>query len=44
MIVVADNTADPNYYIWDGESWSNGANIDIPTVGRPYWIELAHRP
>lgn len=44
MVVAADNTADPNYYVWNGSNWSNGVNIDIPTTGRPYWIELASHP
>ncbi len=44
IVVAADGTADPNYYVWNGSSWSSGTNIDVPTTGRPYWIELASRP
>jgi len=44
IVVAADGSADPNYYVWNGTSWSGATNIDIPTTGRPYWIELASRP
>ncbi len=44
IVVAADGSADPNYYVWNGTSWASGVNIDIPTTGRPYWIELASRP
>ncbi len=44
IVVVADNSADPDYYTWNGTSWSWPTNIDIPTTGRPYQIELASRP
>jgi hypothetical protein len=44
IVVVADNSADPNYHVWNGTSWSASTNIDIPTTGRPFQIELASRP
>ncbi|MBP7823310.1 hypothetical protein KA050_03090, partial [Candidatus Gracilibacteria bacterium] len=44
VVVVADNSADPNYHVWNGTSWSASTNIDIPTTGRPFQIELASRP
>lgn len=44
IIIVADNSADPDYYVWNGTSFSGPTNIDIPTTGRPYQIELASRP
>lgn len=43
-MIVADNTADPDYYVWNGTSWTGPTNIDIPTTGRPFQIELASRP
>ena len=44
IVIVADNSADPNYHVWNGTSWTASANIDIPTTGRPLQIELASRP
>lgn len=44
IVVVADNSADPDYYVWNGTNWSWPTNIDIPTTGRPFQIELASRP
>jgi hypothetical protein len=44
IVIVADNTADPDYYVWNGTSWTGPTNIDIPTTGRPLQIELASRP
>lgn len=44
IVVVADNTADPDYYVWNGTSWTGPTNIDIPTTGRPFQIEVASRP
>ncbi len=41
IVVSGDGTADPNYHVWDGSTWSLNNNIDIPTTGRPNWIELA---
>lgn len=41
IVVTGDGSADPNYHVWDGDSWSLGNNIDIPTTGRPNWIEMA---
>jgi hypothetical protein len=43
IVVVADNSADPDYYVWNGTSWTGPTNIDIPTTGRPLQIELASR-
>lgn len=43
IIIVADGTADPDYYVWNGTSFSGPTNIDIPTTGKPYQIELASR-
>lgn len=43
IVIVADNTADPDYYVWNGTSWTGPTNIDIPTTGRPLQIELASR-
>lgn len=41
----ANGSADPDYRIWDGISWSFPAtNIDIPTTGEVRWIELAPHP
>ncbi len=44
IVVVADNSADPDYYVWNGTSWTGPTNIDIPTTGRPLQIEVASRP
>jgi hypothetical protein len=44
IVVVADNSADPDYYVWNGTSWTGPTNIDIPTTGRPLQIEIASRP
>lgn len=44
IVVYNDATADPNYRVWNGTSWSGETNIDIPTTGRPNWIELASSP
>lgn len=44
VVVSGDGTADPNYYVWNGSSWASGVDINIPTTGIPYTIELASRP
>lgn len=44
IVVAGDGTADPNYHVWNGTSWASGVDINIPTTGIPYWIELASRP
>lgn len=44
IIVAGDGSADPNYYVWNGSSWASGVDVNIPTTGVPYWIELASRP
>ncbi|MBP9816454.1 MAG: hypothetical protein KBD05_00250 [Candidatus Pacebacteria bacterium] len=41
IVVSGDGSADPNYHVWNGSTWSLNNNIDIPTTGRPHWIELA---
>lgn len=43
-MVASDGTADPNYHVWNGTSWASGVDINIPTTGVPYFIELASRP
>ncbi len=44
IVVAGDGTADPNYYVWNGSNWASGVDINIPTTGVPYWIELASKP
>ena len=45
IIVYSDGSADPDYKVWNGTGWSeNGADINIPTIGIPYWIEMAADP
>ncbi|MCJ7804410.1 hypothetical protein MUP35_01615, partial [Patescibacteria group bacterium] len=44
IVVYGDGTADPDYKVWNGTSWSGATNIDIPNTGRPNFIELASRP
>lgn len=41
IIVYADNTADPNYKVWNGSTWSSATNIDIPTTGQIRWLKMA---
>lgn len=43
VVVAGDGTADPNYYVWNGTSWASGVDINIPTTGVPYYIELASK-
>jgi hypothetical protein len=43
IVVAGDGTADPNYYVWNGSSWASGVDINIPTTGVPYFIELASK-
>ena len=40
----ANGSADPDYVIWDGTSWSAATNINIPTTGEVRWLELAPHP
>lgn len=44
IVVTGDGTADPNYHVWNGTSWTGPTNIDIPTTGIPGYIELASKP
>jgi hypothetical protein len=44
IVVTGDGTADPNYHVWNGTSWTGPVDINIPTTGRPNWIELASKP
>lgn len=41
IIVYGDNSADPNYRVWNGTSWSGETNIDIPTTRQVNWVRLA---
>lgn len=44
IVVYCDNTADPDYQVWNGTSWTgSGINIDIPTTGLVNAIEVANR-
>ncbi len=43
-MVCSDGTADPNYYVWNGTSWSGPTDINIPNTGITNYIELASRP
>lgn len=40
----ANGSANPDYRIWDGTSWSAATNIIIATTGEVRWIELAPNP
>lgn len=42
--MTGDGTADPNYHVWNGTSWTGPIDINIPTTGRPSYIELASKP
>ncbi|MGE5392702.1 MAG: fibronectin type III domain-containing protein, partial [Candidatus Saccharibacteria bacterium] len=48
VLVYYDNTADPNYAIWNGTAWDDnggaGYNLDVPTTGQPNVIELERGP
>lgn len=44
IVVYNDNSADPNYRIWDGTAWSGATNINLPTTGEAFWIELSLNP
>ncbi len=44
IVVYNDNSADPNYRIWDGAAWSGATNINLPTTGEARWIELSPNP
>ena len=44
IVVAGDGTADPNYFVWNGSAWGGANDINIPTTGRPHWIELASPP
>jgi len=35
VIVTGDGTADPNYHVWNGTSWSGPTDINIPNTGIP---------
>ncbi len=41
IVVFGDGTADPDYRVWNGTTWSAPADINVPTTGMPAWIELA---
>lgn len=43
-MVTGDGTPDPNYWVWNGTTWTGPVDINIPNVGRPNYIELASRP
>jgi hypothetical protein len=40
MVVYHTGGNDPEYRIWDGNSWSGAAVIDLPTGGVPVWIKM----
>ncbi len=44
VVVYNDNTADPNYRVWNGTSWGAATNLDVPTTGLPNVIELTAKP
>lgn len=39
--MTGDGTADPNYWVWNGTSWTGPVDINIPTTGMPAYIKLA---
>jgi hypothetical protein len=43
-VVTGDGTADPNYWVWNGTSWTGPVDINIPTTGIPTFIKLAAKP
>jgi hypothetical protein len=44
VVVCSDGTADPNYYVWNGTTWSGAVDINIPNTGITNYVELASRP
>lgn len=43
-MVFGDGTADPNYSVWNGTSWTGATNMDIANTGITTYIELASKP
>ena len=41
---MGDDSADPNYRVWDGSSWSGASDIDVSTATDPRWIVTASDP
>jgi len=44
IVVYGDTTADPNYRVWNGSTWSGETNIDISPTGVPNWIQMESAP
>ena len=44
LIVYQNNVDDPLYRVWDGNTWSDAATLDLPTAGIPVWIRMASKP
>ena len=44
IVVYGVNSNNPNYYVWDGSSWSGPTAIALGASGRPYWVKLRANP
>jgi hypothetical protein len=44
LIVYQNNVNDPLYRVWNGNTWSAAATLDLPTAGIPVWIRMASKP
>ena len=44
IIVYQNNVDDPLYRVWNGNTWSDAATLDLPTDGIPVWIRMASKP
>jgi hypothetical protein len=40
VVVYQTGGNDPEYRVWDGNSWSGPTVIDLPTNGIPVWIKM----
>ncbi len=40
IVVYQNGGNDPEYRVWDGNSWSGATVIDLPTGGIPVWIKM----